>query len=234
MHAICRLAIPYKNKCYVGNEGKLPKIDENSFDWTSSGQSKGVTLVTVTYKRAEFLETFITFHQNCDIVKEIVVVQNNDEPVEPGTNIPPAVNKSDKARIIQMDTNSLHNAFWPIENITTSAVLQADDDIEIPCSDIERIYNAWTKEPKAQYGFYAKAVIPTPTCAWDYYGTFKTLFWNGAYDMVSTKGSMYHHNWHFYFKDALPLDQIFGMDPDIQFRCDDITMAFLTSYYSGL
>lgn len=52
LHAMCRLAIPYKNKCYIGNEGKLPNIDEHSFDWRDFGQTKGVTLVTVTYKRA--------------------------------------------------------------------------------------------------------------------------------------------------------------------------------------
>ncbi|KAE8713876.1 Glycosyltransferase family protein 64 protein C5 [Hibiscus syriacus] len=87
--------------------------------------------------------------EGCASVKEIVVVWNK--------GIPPKLSDLDSAvpvRIRVEDQNSLNNRFKIDPSIKTRAVLELDDDIMMPCDDIERGFMLWRQHPDRIVGFY--------------------------------------------------------------------------------
>jgi hypothetical protein len=58
--------------------------------------------------------------------------------------------------------NSLNNRFRTDPLIRNRAVLSLDDDIIMPCSDLERGFAAWRTQPRRLVGFFQRLIEGTP------------------------------------------------------------------------
>ncbi|KAH7547807.1 hypothetical protein JRO89_XS14G0018900 [Xanthoceras sorbifolium] len=116
------------------------------------GHYSQFTMLTMTYDaRLWNLKMYVKHYSRCSSVKEIVVVWNK--------GIPPELSDLDSAvpvRIRVENKNSLNNRFKVDPLIKTRAVLELDDDIMMPCDDVERGFQVWRKHPDRIVGFYPR------------------------------------------------------------------------------
>lgn len=116
------------------------------------GHYSQFTMLTMTYdSRLWNLKMYLKHYSRCPSVKEIVVVWNK--------GIPPKLSDLDSAvtvRIRVEKKNSLNNRFKVDPLIKTRAVLELDDDIMMPCDDIERGFQVWRQHPDRIVGFYPR------------------------------------------------------------------------------
>ncbi|GAV77800.1 Glyco_transf_64 domain-containing protein [Cephalotus follicularis] len=129
---------------------------EEAYLW--KGQYSQFTLLTMTYDaRLWNLKMYVKHYSRCSSVREIVVVWNK--------GIPPELSELDSAvpiRIRVENQNSLNNRFKKDSLIKTRAVLELDDDIMMPCDDIERGFRVWRQYPDRIVGFYPRLIDGSP------------------------------------------------------------------------
>ncbi|KAF3638321.1 putative SEC12-like protein 1-like [Capsicum annuum] len=94
------------------------------------GQYSQFTLLTMTYDAGIWnLKMYVQHYSRCSSVREIVVVWNKGQPPE------------------LSEFNS---------TVPTRAVLELDDDIMMPCDDVERGFKVWREHPERIVGFYPR------------------------------------------------------------------------------
>jgi len=143
------MCIGVKN-IYGGNGSEEP--------YPLKGQYSQFTLLTMTYDaRLWNLKMYVKHYSRCSSVREIVVVWNK--------GVPPKLSDLDSAvpvRIRIEEENSLNNRFREDPLIKTRSVLELDDDIMMPCDDIERGFNVWRQHPDRIVGFYPRLIAGSP------------------------------------------------------------------------
>lgn len=143
------MCIGVKN-IYGGNGSEEP--------YPLKGQYSQFTLLTMTYDaRLWNLRMYVKHYSRCSSVREIVVVWNK--------GVPPKLSDLDSAvpvRIRVEEKNSLNNRFRADPLIKTRGVLELDDDIMMPCDDIERGFKVWRQHPDRIVGFYPRLIAGSP------------------------------------------------------------------------
>lgn len=143
------MCIGVKN-IYGGNGSEEP--------YPLKGKYSQFTLLTMTYDaRLWNLKMYVKHYSRCSSVREIVVVWNK--------GVPPKLSDLDSAvpvRIRVEEKNSLNNRFRVDPLIKTRSVLELDDDIMMPCDDIERGFNVWRQHPDRIVGFYPRLIAGSP------------------------------------------------------------------------
>ena len=132
------------------------------------GTTSSYTIVLMSYTpRFSMLRGAIRHYSRCPSAAGVVVVWNKGPPLDPKL-LPSAV----PVRVRAEATNSLNNRFRPDGEIATRAVFSVDDDIRIPCTDVEMAFAAWRKDPEVMVGFYPRLIqrvdgklIPSNTAA---------------------------------------------------------------------
>ncbi|TKY51711.1 Glycosyltransferase family protein 64 protein C5 [Spatholobus suberectus] len=139
------MCIGVKN-IYGGNGSEEP--------YPLKGRYSQFTLLTMTYDaRLWNLKMYVKHYSRCSSVREIVVVWNK--------GVPPKLSDLDSAvpvRIRVEEKNSLNNRFKADPLIETRAVLELDDDIMMPCDDVERGFKVWRQHPDRIVGFYPRLI----------------------------------------------------------------------------
>ncbi|THF94174.1 glucosamine inositolphosphorylceramide transferase 1 isoform X1 [Camellia sinensis] len=119
-----------------------------------NGHYSQFTMLTMTYDaRLWNLKMYVKHYSRCSSVREIVVVWNKGNP--------PELDEFDSAvpvRIRVENQNSLNNRFKMDPMIKTRAVLELDDDIMMPCDDLERGFKVWRGHPDRIVGFYPRFI----------------------------------------------------------------------------
>lgn len=97
------------------------------------GQFSQFTILVMSYDKRELtLDAFVHHYDKCPSVASILVVWNK--------GVPPPLDRWADAQVpvtVRVEKkNSINNRFKPDPSIRTRAVLQLDDDILLPCSDI--------------------------------------------------------------------------------------------------
>jgi hypothetical protein len=117
------------------------------------------TLVLNTFKRPDQLRTSLRTYEHCASIDAIRVVWS-----EPGT--PPDPSDPSAAPFFsphvpviydRMPSTSFNNRFRPLEDLKTEAIFSVDDDIYMPCADLDRAFARWRERPRQLVGFYARA-----------------------------------------------------------------------------
>lgn len=94
------------------------------------------------------LEQFLDYYHHCPLIKQIQIVWSdtkNDPPLNWLSQYNQKnTNKEDKVVFEIHKNNSLSNRFRPLIPIPTEGVLSIDDDIFIPCEELDTLFNAWT------------------------------------------------------------------------------------------
>lgn len=124
------------------------------------GTTEQFTILVLSYgPRLPLLRGAIRHYGACPSAAEVVVVWNAGLPPDPQSLSTPRV----PVRVRVEQTNSLNNRFRPDSGIRTRAVFSIDDDIRIPCRDIENAFAAWRREPEVMIGFFPRLIEGYPT-----------------------------------------------------------------------
>ncbi|WOL15247.1 hypothetical protein Cni_G24028 [Canna indica] len=186
--------------------------------YSVKGHYSQFTLVTMTYDaRLWDLKMFVKHYSRCSSVHEILVVWNKGQP--------PNTTEFDSAvplRIRVEKRNSLNNRFNVDPLIKTRAVLELDDDIMMPCEDIERGFKVWRKHPEAIVGFYPRLAEGRPIRYRDENYARK----QGGYNMILTGAAFIDHKLAFekYWSEEAKMGREIV---DEYFDCEDVFMNYL-------
>lgn len=197
------------------------------------GQYSRFTLMVMSYeKRKKLLNWYIMHYSQCPSVGEILIVWNAGEPPVAGTDYPagPAV----PVRVRIETTNSMNNRYKPDSKIKYRGVLSLDDDILIPCSDIERAFGSWRENPALLVGFYPRlveeAVIPNRgdiLRMWKYRGE-PAAVQRSRYNMILSGGAFIDSDTLFALYWSKDLEKARSLVDQVQ-NCDDILMNFVVA-----
>ncbi|TMW97242.1 hypothetical protein EJD97_005919 [Solanum chilense] len=176
------------------------------------------TLLTMTYDaRIWNLKMYVNHYSRCSSVREIVVVWNKGQP--------PELSEFDSAvpvRIRIEERNSLNNRFKVDPSIKTRAVLELDDDIMMPCDDVERGFKVWREHPERIVGFYPRLANGSPLK----YRAEKHARKHNGYNMILTGAAFMDTTMAFemyWSKEAAPGREVV----DNLFNCEDVLLNFL-------
>lgn len=183
-----------------------------------NGHYSQFTVLTMTYDaRLWNLKMFVKHYSRCSSVHEIVVVWNK------GT--PPVSSDFDSAvpvRIRIEEKNSLNNRFKADPLIKMRAVLELDDDIMMPCDDIERGFRVWREHPEKIVGFYPRLVNGSPL----EYRAEKHARKHNGYNMILTGAAFIDAKMAFeryWSKEAAAGREMV----DKVFNCEDVLLNYL-------
>lgn len=193
-----------------------------------------------TFRRLDLLEIFLDSHAHCPCVEEIQVVWSDLENPAPlhWTNQPtdptdPHSRPKYNPRKVKFEihtTNSLNNRFKPLLNITTTAVLSADDDLSVPCSDLAFALNVWQANPHVLVGFSPRLTTQDSVTGKSRYMRWQHTWWNGKYTIMLTKLALMHKQYmHAYTKLIPPSIQSYI---DTHRNCEDIAMAHMVAVHT--
>eukprot|EP01035_Chromulina_nebulosa_P017028 gene17028-22534_t len=104
-----------------------------------------------TYRRLNQLENFVKFYDSCKVIKSIQVVWSDQENQHPSHWI-----KDFNLQKVEFEIhlqNSLTNRFKPILNISTQAILSIDDDLIVPCEELEKTLKVWQSNSNTIVGY---------------------------------------------------------------------------------
>lgn len=124
------------------------------------GSTDTFTILILSYgPRLPLLRGTIKHYSSCPSASSVVVVWNAGPPppkeaLTKSTNIP--------VRLRVETTNSLNNRFKPDPEIPNRAVFSVDDDIRIPCRDIEAGFATWRRNPFSLVGYFPRLIQGTP------------------------------------------------------------------------
>lgn len=182
------------------------------------GQYSQFTLLTMTYDaRIWNLKMFVKHYSRCSSVREIVVVWNKGQP--------PELSEFDSAvpvRIRVEEKNSLNNRFKVDPSIKTRAVLELDDDIMMPCDDVERGFKVWREHPERIVGFYPRLANGSPLR----YRAEKHARKHNGYNMILTGAAFMDTKKAFdmyWSKEAAAGREVV----DNLFNCEDVLLNYL-------
>jgi len=186
------------------------------------GQLSKFTVVVMSYEaRLLTLTAFVSHYSQCASVSEIVVVWNKGEPPDLVKDLPSQV----PIRMRVEAQNSMNNRFQIDPLIKTRAVLMLDDDIIMPCMDIERGFARWRLHPKRVTGFYARFLegdVPQYHCTQCERHTYAS----GLYNVILAGASFLDAESVFPAYSS-PDNQLGREYVDRVFNCDDLLLNYL-------
>ena len=189
------------------------------------GVKDNYTIVLLSYTpRLAMLRGAVRHYSRCPSAANVVVVWNSGPPPDLAL-LPSAV----PIRVRVEETNSLNNRFRPDPEITTRAVLSIDDDIRIPCKDIEEAFAAWRLAPEVMHGFFPRLIDGDQDLV---FRGEKYVLEKGQYNAVLTGAAFLDHSSAFsaYWADAVAPAR---KAVDDVFNGEDMLMNFVVSNASG-
>lgn len=118
------------------------------------GQYSKFSVLTMSYApRRKLLKGFLAHYSKCPSAGEIILVWNGPDPpkledLESHSKVP--------FRIRVEKDLSLNNRYKPDEKIKYRSVLSMDDDLFIPCQDIEAAFAEWRQTPGRLVGWFPR------------------------------------------------------------------------------
>lgn len=174
------------------------------------------------------MEIFLDSYARCDVVKQIQVVwsdQENSAPLEWIEKYPES-----KVSFELHKKNSLSNRFRPLTEIPTQAVLSIDDDLVVPCEELDRSLNVWSSNKRVLVGYSPRMHTYNIESGKLQYLNWKFTWWNGIYTIMLTKASILDQKYLFDYDKVIP--EKFLEHIDRSRNCEDIAMAYVVALKS--
>lgn len=195
------------------------------------------TVLINTFKRPDNLKAAIRHYHTCAGVAAIRVVWSEQDARPPvrGDRKKSSAFYSECVHV-QYDTHattSLSNRFAPLDGLTTAAVFNVDDDVNVDCSDLRAAHQMWRQTPQALVGFIPRLHLPDPASRGAFlYRRFWTVWRRGEYSIVLTKACFMHRDFLELYTRRSPPAVIQHIDANR--NCEDIAMQFAVSNATGL
>jgi len=114
----------------------------------------------------------------------------------------------------------------PLKSVHSNAILNVDDDMKIPCSDLALAYQVWKTASRTIVGFMPRIHIRGSDNKYIYRCWWR-VWWQGAYSIILTKAAFIHHDYFHYYTRTMS-SKIHDLI-DKNRNCEDIAMQFLIS-----
>lgn len=184
------------------------------------------TLILNSFHRPDLMRKSIGHYSKCPIIEEIRVIWCEDGS-PPSPEADPRHYSPDKLVVYDvMPDTSLNNRFRPIHGLKTEAIMSIDDDIYVPCSDLVKMFQAWSTRKRQLVGFFPRAFTQTKDCGHKYYLEPGTLY-RGNYGIVLSKAALLHRDYlelYTYYMPKAIRDYV-----DTQRNCEDLALQFLVA-----
>ncbi|KAG1653612.1 hypothetical protein FOA52_011349 [Chlamydomonas sp. UWO 241] len=186
--------------------------------------SKFSVVVQSFEARRVTLAAFVSHYSRCASVGEIVVVWNKGVPPVPRDewDYPPGM----PVRVRAEALNSMNNRFQPDAALLYRAVLMLDDDIMMPCADIERGFQTWRQHPERVAGYYSRLLEGDPPQYQCLTQCEKYTYTSGRFNVVLSGAAFMDSQRVFadYFSDMNADGRAYV---DRVFNCDDLLMNYV-------
>lgn len=126
--------------------------------------------------------------------------------------------------------DSLNSRFRPIDGPHNDAIFSVDDDMRVPCEDLELAHEVWRGSQRSIVGFMPRIHIRRNgileyRCWW-------RVWWHGTYSIILTKAAILHHDFFAIYQS--PKQKAVRELVDERWNCEDIAMQFLIANETGL
>eukprot|EP00981_Chlorochromonas_danica_P013127 scaffold5903_cov165-Ochromonas_danica.AAC.2 len=183
---------------------------------------RGILIVN-TFRRLDLLRTFLDYYQQCPQIQTIQVVWSDT------VNAPPRDWLADyeEGRVVfeVHDQNSLNNRFRALLPIPTEGVLSTDDDVILPCEDLQHLMETWQVNPRVLVGFSPRIYAYHEDNGLLRYLNWQYTWWTGAYAIMLTKICMLHRDYLADFDKVLPASYTSFVDQSR--NGEDLGMAYV-------
>jgi hypothetical protein len=168
-------------------------------------------------------------------VESIRVIWNDLEAAPPSEETHPHFFSLLKSTIFHVqEVDSLNNRFRPIDDLKTEAVFAVDDDMIVPCGDLDFAFEVWKSSPKSMVGFMPRthSLANLGKSQQYVYNCWWKVWWDGSYSMVLTKAAFLHRDYLNTYTNKMP-SSIRNYVDDHR-NCEDIAMSFLVANETSL
>lgn len=124
----------------------------------------------------------------------------------------------------------MNTRFRPIDGPHTDAIFSVDDDMRVPCDELDLAYEVWRGSQRSLVGYMPRLHIRRNglleyRCWW-------RVWWHGTYSIILTKAAILHHDFFaLYMRDE---HQEVRNLVDERRNCEDIAMQFLIANATSL
>jgi hypothetical protein len=187
-----------------------------------------------TFRRNDLLKGFLRHFTACPNVQQVQVVWSDQEIEPPPLDFFALPSQAHAAKVAfeRHPTDSLNNRFRALLPVPTAAVLSLDDDLEIPCTQLDFAYGAWQTSPRSLVGFSPRLATWDPAAGgYRYQSSFKMVWWHGLYNIILTKCCFLHRDYLRAYFDALSPETLAYIDK--RRNCEDLAMQFVVSNATG-
>lgn len=206
--------------------------ERQSFHISADSSKAHMTVVMNTFKRHDMMVDAIDYYVKCPVVKYVYIIWSEKIPVP--SEVTNKYRDYINPRVIfhVQEVDSLNNRFKPLPDPHTDAIFSVDDDIRVPCSELQVAYEIWKSAKTNMVGFFPRLHVRNRwTHQYEYRCWWRT-WWHGAYSIILTKASILHHDYFHAYTTQLP--QSVHKYVDDRRNCEDIAMQFLISNMTDL
>ena len=129
------------------------------------------------------------------------------------------------------DINSLNNRFKPLPEPHTDGIFAVDDDMRVPCPELDFAFDVWRGSKHSLVGFMPRVHFKSPSGKLIYRAWWH-VWWIGSYSIILTKAAFLHHQYFHAYTYQLPPEVHTFIDESR--NCEDIAMQFLVSNMTGM
>jgi len=197
--------------------------------------SQQYSIVVNTFRRVDMLERFIKHYSQCARIESIHVVWGDISISPPTAASNPKLYSSSKPVFYHLQQeDSLNNRFRPLENLQTEAIFSADDDMIVPCGDLDFAFEVWRNSPNTMVGFMPRthSSVKSSNSLHYAYNCWWKVWWDGSYSMILTKAAFLHRKFLDLYTHRMPAKIREYVDE--KKNCEDIAMSFLIANSTGL
>eukprot|EP01041_Mallomonas_annulata_P012676 gene12676-26700_t len=184
---------------------------------------KVLTVVINTFRRPAMMKDAVKHYSRCEVVGFIYVVWSETTPPPNQREVESYSTPNTKVLFNIHENDSLNNRFIPLAGPHTETIFAVDDDIRVPCSELNLGYQTWRSSPHAIIGFMPRIHI-RGSLGWNY-RCWWTVWWKGTYSIILTKAAFLHHNYFDLYTNKMPIE--IRQYVDANMNCEDIAMQFL-------
>lgn len=204
----------------------MASLQSQQEQWpTSSGK---YSIVVPSLKRADLLQRFLTYYNSshCPLLDKIYVSWVDSAAALPDFLTDGRYSRRYPVEVLYPPSTSLNDRFAVPPTLATDAVLHIDDDLRVPCPDLDFAFGIWRREfPDRLVGFSARAHQRTRDGKWQYVWNVGPS--NLGYSMVLTNAAFLHRRWMERYFLEVP-EGVLALVTELR-NCEDIAMNFLVA-----
>ena len=195
--------------------------------------ARELTVMINTFRRPpQVVDDAIEYYAQCDVVRYIYIIWSEDSDPPPRLTAKYKRWKVPEVGFQKQASSSLNNRFRPLVDVAHSeGIFAVDDDMRVPCSDLDTAYDVWQGSRDSLVGFMPRVHLRKANGLLEYRCWWR-VWWHGVYSIILTKAAIFNHKFLDVYTNTMP-QEIRDM-VDEKKNCEDIAMQFLIANVTGL